>query len=67
MVETLYPYISKPLKRLGIPRFSRESSLEMELPELVDNSASKSEIVLVFDDFGERHLVAPWVIFIGVV
>jgi len=51
-----YPHINEPL---GSPISSKDSSLEKELPEFLDNFTSKSKTILITLDIGNLHLVAP--------
>jgi len=57
MVEMLCPYVNKPLKGKV-----KESSLEMELPKLLDNSPLEYETLLISADFGGGRLVAQRVL-----
>lgn len=50
--------VNHPTESSGRPISSKESSLVVELPKLVDISASESETMVTFVDFGAHHLVA---------
>jgi len=66
MVESFYAHASEPFKgKLREPRSFRDSNLEYELPEFLDNFAPESKIV-ISSNFGSLHLVAPRVRLVGV-